>query len=41
MNIESNVDRAMSSWLKELYMSGFDKTITLKMFPIKPTIPEN
>ena len=40
MNIESKVDRAMRRLLNELYMSGFDKTMILRMFPIKPTIPE-
>ena len=41
MKMESRLDRAMSNWLKELYMSGLDSTIMLKMFPIKPMIPEN
>ena len=40
MNIESKVDRAMRRLLNELYMSGFDKTMILRMFPIKPTIPK-
>ena len=40
MNIESKVDRAIRRLLNELYMSGFDNTMILRMFPIKPTIPE-
>ncbi len=40
MKIESIVDRVIRSWLNELYMSGLDKMTILRMFPIKPMMPE-
>ena len=41
MKIESIVESAMSSWLKEFFMSGFERMMMLKEFPINPHIPES
>ena len=41
MKMESIVERAMSNWLNELYISGFDKITILRVFPIRPTVPVN
>ena len=39
MKMESMLDSPMRSWLKELYMSGFERMTMLKMLPIRPTVP--
>ena len=40
MKTESIVESAISSWLNELYISGFDKMTMLKKLPIRPTVPK-
>ena len=39
MKMESMVERPISSWLNELYMSGFERITMLKMLPMSPTVP--
>ena len=39
MKMLSIVDRAMSSWLKEFLMSGFERIMILKPLPSNPKTP--
>ena len=36
---ESKVDNAIKSWLKALYISGFDRITMLNTFPMRPIVP--
>ena len=39
MKMLSIVDRAMRSWLKEFFMSGFESIMILNPFPSNPKTP--
>ena len=39
MKTESKVDNAIKSWLKALYISGFDRMTMLNTFPMRPIVP--